>query len=107
VFAAQDACAHAPQQAGHRRVVLQGQRGEPADTFVPGPVGQPGQQFRAKATALPGVDDRDGDVGGLRVCGIPDVACYAHTPPVSPVHCADRLVIMVIDLGQIAQLRRG
>src|SRR5215470_10385157 len=72
--AASQAGAGVAQHPGHHRVVLGDQRGEPADAFATGPAGQPGYQLGAQPAALPVIDDGDGDFGGVRVAGVPDVA---------------------------------
>jgi hypothetical protein len=56
---------------------------------------------------MPLVDDSDRNLGGLRVFGVPDLAGDAHAAPVGVVQCAERLAVMVIDVGEVAQLRRG
>ena len=80
---------------------------EAADAFLAGPVRQQPHQLGAKAAPLPVVDDSDGDIGGLRVIGAPDVAGDAHAAPAGVIQRADRLVVVVVDLGEVAQLRRG
>src|SRR5207302_7050038 len=81
-------------------------RGETADAGLAGPVGQLGQQLGAQPAALPVVGDGDGDLGGLRVGGVPDVAGDAHAALVGGAEGAERLVVVVVHLGVIAQLRR-
>src|SRR5439155_15103517 len=69
-------------------------------SIVPGPVGQEGEQLGAQAPALPVVHDGDGDLGGVRVVGVPDVAGDAHAAPVGGAQRADCLVVVVVDLGE-------
>jgi len=98
---------HVLQQGGHRRVVGGDQRGETADAFLTGTVGQLSQQFGAQSPALPVVDDGDGDLGGLGVFGVPDIAGDAYAAPVGVIQRTERLVVVVVDVGEVAQLRRG
>src|SRR5215472_12210616 len=91
--AAGKAGAHVPQQGGYRHVVIGDQRGEAVDAFGAGPGGQPGQQFGAQSTALPVVDDGDGDLGGVRVVGIADVAGDAHAASVGLIQSAKCFVV--------------
>ena len=72
------------QQSGHRYVFGRDQRGEPADALLAGTIRQPGQQFAAQTPALPVIGDRDGDVGGVRVIGVP-VNRAMPTPRPSPL----------------------
>jgi hypothetical protein len=53
---------------------------------------------------LPVVDDGDRDLGGLRVGGVADVAGDADTAPVRMIQRAERLVVVVVDVGKVAQL---
>src|SRR5262249_60101680 len=105
--AADKAGVHVPQQTGHRGVVIGDQSGEAVDAFGSGAAGQPGQQLGAQSAALPVVDDGDGDLGGVRVVGVPDVAGDAHAVPAGLIQSAERLVVVVVDIGGVAQLRRG
>ena len=41
------------------------------------------------------------------VAGIADIAGDAHAVPARRVQRAERLVVVVVDVGEIAQLRRG
>ena len=76
------------------------------DALLAGSFGQPGQQFGAQAAALPAVDDGDGDLGGVRVLAVPDVPGDAHAAPAGVVKRAERLVVAVVDVGEVAQLGR-
>jgi len=55
---------------------------------------------------LPAVDDGDGDLGGVRVLAVPDVPGDAHAAPAGVVKRAERLVVAVVDVGEITQLGR-
>jgi hypothetical protein len=55
---------------------------------------------------LPVVDDGDRDLSRLRVVGIADVAGNAHAVPADLVQRAERLMVVVVDVGEVAQLRR-
>lgn len=48
---------------------------------------------------MPVVDDGDGDLGGLRVIGVPDVAGDAHAAPAGLIQRTERLVVVVVDVG--------
>jgi hypothetical protein len=98
--------AEVPQQPGRGRVVGCDRGGEAADALLAGPVGQPGQQFGAQAAALPVVDDGDGDLGRVRVVAVPDVPGDAHAAPAGVVQRAERLVVVVVHIGEVAQLGR-
>ena len=93
------------QQSGHRYVFGRDQRGEPVDALLAGAIRQPGQQFAAQTPPLPVIDDRDGDVGGVRVIGIPDEPGDAHPAPVAGIQGAERLVVVMVEVGKVAQLR--
>ncbi len=108
------------QQADHRGVVQRHLSGEPPDAGQPGPVGQPGEQLRRESTALPAVDHRDCAFRRQRVLGGPDVARHsqpepvhaAHSPhslglPTRELHGAERLVVVVVEVGEAVQLARG
>src|SRR6185437_6907939 len=71
-----------------------------------GPVGQPDQKLGAQSAALPVVGDGDRDLGGLRVVSIPDITGDTHAAPLGGAERADRLVVVVVHVGQVAQLRR-
>jgi hypothetical protein len=64
------------------------------------------QQFGAQPPALPGLDDCNSDIRGLRVVGMADVAGDTHPAPGAVVQCAECLVIVVVHLCEAAQLRR-
>ena len=71
-----------------------------------GTIRQLGQQLSAQTPALPVVNDGHGDLGCVPVLGIPDVAGDAHAAPVGLIHRAECLVVVVVDVGEDAQLRR-
>jgi hypothetical protein len=87
--------ADAAEQPGHGRVVGRDQRGEAADAFGAGAAAQLGQQLGAEPAALPVVDDGDGDLGGVRVAGVADVAGDADAAAVGLVQRAERLAAFV------------
>jgi hypothetical protein len=55
---------------------------------------------------LPAIDDGDRDLSCLRVVGIPDITGDAHAVPADPVQRTERLMVVVVDIGKVAQLRR-
>ena len=50
--------------------------------------------------------DGDGDLGGVRVLAVPDVPGDAHAAPAGVVKRTERLVVAVVDVGEVAQLGR-
>jgi hypothetical protein len=46
-------------------------------------------------------------ISAASVFGIPDKACNAHTPAVRLIQRTKRFVVMVVDIGEVAQLSRG
>jgi hypothetical protein len=93
------------QQPSHCHVVYRDQRGQAADACVPGTVRQLRHQLSAKSPALPLVHNGDGDFGGQRVLRGLDVPGDSHAAPVGVIQCAERLVVVVVDIGEVAQLR--
>jgi hypothetical protein len=75
-----------------------------ADAFGAGAAGQLGQQLGAQPAALPVVDDGDGDLGGVRVVGVADVTGDTDAAPAGVLQRAERLVVVVVDIGKVAQL---
>ena len=61
--------------------------------------------MNAYPSAVPVVGDRDGNIGGPRIGWVPDIAGNAHAAPVAAIQRAERFVIVVIQLGEVAQLR--
>jgi hypothetical protein len=53
---------------------------------------------------LPVIDDGDCDLSRLRVVGIADIEGDAHAAATGPVHRAERLMVVVVDVGKVAQL---
>jgi hypothetical protein len=98
--------ADAAEQRGHGRVVGRDQRGEAADAFGAGAAGQLGQQLGAEPAALPVVDDGEGDLGGVRVARVADVAGDADAAAVGVVHRTEGLVVVVVDVSEAAQFGR-
>ena len=79
-------------------------RGEHLDALGARPRGQAAQQFGRDPAVLPVIHDGDSDlrvVGQLRV---PDVTGHAHEAGLAARECHERLVIVVIDLGEVPQL---
>jgi hypothetical protein len=77
------------------------------DTFLAGAIGKPAQELGCKSSALPVVDDGDGDLCSLGVPGVPDVASDSESTTIRRVERAKRLVVVVVDLGEVTQLRDG
>ncbi len=94
------------QQSGDAHIVGRNKRRETANAFSAGTISQPIQQFGAESAALPVVNDDDGNFGGFRIAGLTDVASDAQAAPVDLVQRAKRLVVVVVDLSEVAQLRR-
>jgi hypothetical protein len=88
------------QQSGHRRVVGRNQRGEAADAFLVGPVGQLREQLPTPPAILPRVEDGHRNVGGLRIFGMPDVARDTQVASVEQIQGAEGLVVVVVDVGE-------
>lgn len=65
---------------------------------------RPSHQFGAEPSTLPAVDDGDRDLGGLRVVGVADVAGDTDTAPVGMIQRAERLVVVVVNVGKVTQL---
>jgi hypothetical protein len=55
---------------------------------------------------LPVIDDGDRDLSRLRVVDIADIAGDAHAVPAGPVQRSQCLMVVVVDVGKVAQLRR-
>ena len=87
-------------------VVRRNQRREMADAFLPRPVSQPAQQLGTKSALLPRVNDGDRHLGALGVVSAPDVASDAQAPAISGVERAKSLMVVMVDLGEVAQLSR-
>jgi hypothetical protein len=92
------------QQAQHPLVLGQQQGGKSMDSLLTGALGKGGSEAAAHTTALPIVDHRDRQLGGRRILG------GAHIPRDTDPVAGDgidrdqRLVVVVVDLGEIAQL---
>ena len=69
-----------------------------------GTVGEPAHQGLADSAALPGFEDREGDLGAVAALGVPNVAGDADASSALGIDRQERLVIVMIDLGQVAQL---
>jgi hypothetical protein len=55
---------------------------------------------------MPVIDDGDRDLSRLRVAGMADVAGDTHAVPAGSVQRSQRLMVVVVDVGEVAQLRR-
>ena len=97
----------APCQSSHRHIVSRDQCSEPADTLLAGTLRQLSHQFGAESPALPFVHDGDSYFGGPCVLSGPDVTSDAQAASVGAIHCAERFMVVMVDLGEVAQLRRG
>ena len=91
------------QQSCHRRIVGRDQRGEAADAFGAGTLRQLSHQFGAESQTLPVVDDGDRDFGGLWGVGVADIAGDTDTAPVGVIQRAERLVVVMVKVGEVAQ----
>jgi hypothetical protein len=107
VMSGSDVGADVSQQPDHGRVVSRDQRGEAPYALLAGAVSQLTQQLGAQSPALPVIDDGDGNFGSLRVFVVPDVASDAQAAAVDVIQRPERLVVVVVDLGEITQLRLG
>ena len=93
-------------QFEHLAVAREHERDEASYPLSAGAVGQQSKQRRAEAAPLVVVRDRDRDLGRL------GIARPAHEPshPDERSVCTDgdeRLVVVVVDVGQVAQHRSG
>jgi len=95
------------KQCDHACVVVRNQCGEVADAFLTGTISKPFQQLDAQSPALPLIDDGDSNFGSLWVLGVPDVASDAKAATIDRIQGADCLVVVVVDRGQVTQLRRS
>jgi hypothetical protein len=62
---------------------------------------------RADSTALPLVHDLEGDLRGRLVLRVADEPGDAHGLTTQPGHRDERLVVVVVDVGEVAQLGTG
>ena len=99
--------AQALDQAQHRRVVGDQQRGEARDALLAGALGQGLGESRADAVVLPIVGDRDGELGGVRMGGRAYVARDADALSGDRVDRHQGFVVVVVDLGEVGQLGGG
>ena len=95
------------QQPEHRAVAVVDQRGESSDALLQRSLAQLPQQHGAKATSLPVIDHRDRDLRGLAVVDGSDETGDAHTTTVHGTQRDDRLVIVMVDVGEVAQFCLG
>ena len=92
---------------GHRRVVGQHDRREAPDALLAGPVGEPAQERGADPAPLPVVGDREGDLGAVGPRVVADEPRDADAIVGARVERHERLVIAMVDLGEIAQVARA
>ena len=92
-------------QVQHGPVVGQDLGGEAPDPLGAGALRQAAQQRARHAAALPGVRHGHRHLGHLRIAGGAHEARHAEPVPGGGLHGHQRLVIAVVDLGQVAQLR--
>ena len=71
------------------------------------PLGEPAQQLAAEPALLPLVDDGDRRLGDLGLGGQAHVAGDADALAGLRVARADRLVVDVVDLGEVRQVASG
>jgi hypothetical protein len=64
-------------------------------------------QRLANPASLPGLEDGDRDLRAVTSFAIPDVAGDAHALAAAWIDRQQRLVITVVDFGEVAELRRG
>ncbi len=95
------------QQPDHSRIVCSDQCREVADPFLTSPINQSAQQRGSEPSALPLIDDGDGDICPLRVFDVPDVSSDAKAAAIDRIYGAKGLMVVVIDLGEVTQLRGG
>jgi len=88
----------------HSFIVVGSQGGEVMNTFLAGTISQPAQQRRREASALPGVRDRHRHLGTFRIFGVPDEASDTEAETVAGINCPERLVVVVVDLGEVVHL---
>src|SRR5690242_16647723 len=80
---------------------------EVPDSLLERPCGQPLEQLGGDATPLPVVNDRHGHLGSLRVLLGAHEARHADRLTALPAECDERLVVVVVDLGEVAHQARA
>lgn len=95
------------QEPSHRPIVRQHQGCELSDALVSGALRQAAQQRFANAAALPGFKYRDRDLRRVAAFALPDVASDTDALIAGRIDGQQRLMIVVVDFGQIAKLGRG
>jgi hypothetical protein len=91
-----------PEHVHHRLVGGEHERGEALDPFLTGTRAQGLEQEGPQPPSLPVIDHGHGDLGGVGTAGVAHVARHSKPLAVCLVGRDDRLVVVVIDLGQIA-----
>ena len=95
------------QQPEHRRVAVIDQRGKSPDALLQRAVEQLPEQHGAKAPSLPVIDHGDRHFGGLVVVDRSDEARNTHATTIRGTQRDERLVIVMVDVCEIAQLCFG
>ncbi len=80
------------------------QRGDAGDALGTCAVGKAAHEGLADSAALPGLEDCESDLGAVAALGVTDVAGDADASVALGIDRHERLVIVVVDLGQVAQL---
>ena len=91
----------------HCCIVVGNEGGEVVNTLLAGPISQTSQQLRRESSALPGVSDRHRHFGSDRVFGVPDEPSDTQANTIAGIHRSKGLVVVVVDLGEVAHLCRG
>jgi len=94
-----------PQEPERRGVVGERARGQPDESVCARTFDDPGRQRAADAVALPIVEHRHRELGGivdLREGGIPGLG---DDPTVARVDRDERLALAVVDVGETGELR--
>jgi len=97
----------AAQQPEHRRIAVVDQRGESPDALLQRALEQLAEQHGAKAPSLPVIDHGDRHFGGLVVVDRSDEARNTHATTIPGTQRDDSLVIVMVDVGEIAHLCVG
>jgi hypothetical protein len=86
------------------RVLREHRSGEAADALLAGARGELAQQQRRHAPALPLIADGYCHLGYRRILLRSHEARHAHTVPRARVDRQQRLVVVMVDLGEVAHL---
>lgn len=95
------------EQREDSQIVGRDQHRVAADSGEHGALAEQGQELRGDSTAVPVVDDRDGEVGRRPIAGVPDVAGDADRAPIGQGERDEGFVVDVVDLGEVVQFCRG